>query len=127
MPARHIVIGQKVETGKLARARELRRAMTPEERRLWPHLRRSQLHGLHFRRQQVIEGFIVDFYCHQTAVIIEVDGEVHAQQAEYDAERDAILTLRGFRILRLRNEEVREDLRGVLARIAAFCRDGDGT
>src|SRR5690349_5320228 len=123
MPVRHIVIGQKVETGKLVRARELRRDMTAEERRLWPHLRRSRLEGLHFRRQQVIEGFIVDFYCHQAAIIVELDGEIHARQAEYDAERDAILSLRGFRILRLTNEEVWQDLRGVLARIAAFCRE----
>jgi very-short-patch-repair endonuclease len=123
MPIRHIVIGQKVETGKLARARELRRAMTAEEQRLWQHLRGNRLGGLHFRRQQVIDGFIVDFYCHAAAVIVELDGEIHAQQVEYDAGRDEILALRGFRILRLKNEEVRHDLNGALARIAAFCRD----
>lgn len=123
MPIRHIVIGQKVETGKLARARELRLTMTADEGRLWQHLRGNRLGGLHFRRQQVIEGFIVDFYCHQAAAIVELDGEVHARQVEHDASRDEILALRGFRILRLRNEEVRQDLKRTLARIAAFCRE----
>ena len=55
MPVPNIVRGQKIETGKIVRARELRRAMTPEEKLLWQHLRLNRLHGLHFRRQQVIE------------------------------------------------------------------------
>jgi very-short-patch-repair endonuclease len=124
MPIRNIVRGQKVETGKVVRARELRRAMTPEEALLWEHLRGSRLQGLHFRRQQVIDGYIADFYCHAAAVLVEVDGGVHAERAEYDAARNEILWGRGFRTLRIRNEEVREDLGGVLAKIAAFCREG---
>jgi very-short-patch-repair endonuclease len=79
------------------------------------------LAGLHFRRQQVIDGYIADFYCHAAAVIVEVDGEVHVRQAEYDAGRDEILSLRGFRILRTKNEDVRQDLAGVRRRIADFC------
>jgi very-short-patch-repair endonuclease len=124
MPIPHIVIGQKVETGKVVRARELRRAMTPEERLLWQRLRGNQLDGLHFRRQQVIDGYIADFYCHAAAVIVEVDGAVHAEQEEYDSARDQILWMRGFRILRVANEEVRRDLDGVLRQIAVFCRGG---
>jgi very-short-patch-repair endonuclease len=96
MPIRHIVRGQKVETGKVVRARELRRAMTPEEKLLWQRLRGNQLDGLHFRRQQVIDGYIADFNCHAVAVIVEVDGAGHSRQADYDAARDQILWMRGF-------------------------------
>ncbi len=122
MPVRNIVIGQKVDPAKVRRAKELRRQMTEEEKILWQQLRANRLDGLHFRRQQLIDGFIVDFYCHAAGVVVEVDGEVHQQQAGYDAERDRHLSARGLRILRIRNREVREDLPGVLTRIAAACR-----
>ncbi|HCF30201.1 MAG TPA: restriction endonuclease, partial [Cyanobacteria bacterium UBA11049] len=81
------------------------------EKILWHHLRTNKLNGLHFRRQQVIDGFIVDFYCHAAGVVIEVDGAVHLQQVEYDARRDQILSLRGLRILRITNEEVKHNLK----------------
>lgn len=58
---RNVVIGQKITARKKQRARELRRNMTPDERMLWEHLRANRLNGLHFRRQQIIAGFIVDF------------------------------------------------------------------
>ena len=119
MSARNVVIGQKVDPAKVQRAKELRRQMTKEERILWQRLRGNRLHGLHFRRQQIIDGFIVDFYCHAAGLVVEVDGEVHQQQAAYDAERDRILSARGLRIVRIKNEEVRQNLLGVLSRIAA--------
>lgn len=118
---RNIVIGQNVSTIKVARAKELRQRMTPEEQIIWQHLRNNRLNGLHFRRQQVIDGFIADFYCHSAALVIEVDGKIHEKQAEYDAERDRILSARGLRSLRIRNEEVRENIEGVLKRIAIAC------
>lgn len=74
---------------KITRAKELRRDMTPEERVLWQELRLLRQRGYAFRRQQVIAGFIVDFYCHNAALVVEVDGGIHDQQQEYDAERDA--------------------------------------
>ena len=123
MPAHNIVIGQPVDSVKLRRAKELRRAMTEEERVLWRHLRTNRLGGLHFRRQQVIDGFIVDVYCHKAGLVVEVDGEVHARQAGYDRERDRVLAARGLRVLRFTNREVRTALAGVLARIAAACGD----
>ncbi len=118
---RNIVIGQKVSSIKVKRAKELRSQMTEAEKILWKHLRTNQLNGLHFRRQQIIDGFIVDFYCHAAGVVIEVDGSVHLQQVEYDARRDQVLSLRGLRILRITNEEVKHNLKQVLARIAAVC------
>jgi very-short-patch-repair endonuclease len=109
------------DTHKLERAKELRRHMTPEEATLWQRLRTNQLDGQHFRRQVVLDSFIVDFYCATAHLIVELDGSVHDDQAEADAERDAILAASGLRIMRIRNDDVRRDLPGVLARIAAAC------
>ncbi|MBH8571925.1 DUF559 domain-containing protein [Nostocaceae cyanobacterium CENA369] len=118
---RNIVIGQKVNPVKLQRAKELRRQMTPEEKILWQHLRANRLHGLHFRRQQIIDGFIADFYCHAARLVIEVDGKIHEQQAEYDVERGKVLTGCGLRLLRIKNEEVRQELDKVLILISQAC------
>ena len=78
MPIKNIIPGQRVAKEKLERARELRREMTPAEKILWHELRGNKL-GVHFRRQQIIEGFIVDFYCHQAGLVIELDGSVHEE------------------------------------------------
>ncbi|MEH2369274.1 endonuclease domain-containing protein [Nostoc sp.] len=118
---RNIVIGYKADLVKVQRAKELRQQMTPEEKILWQHLCANRLNGLHFRRQQIINGFIADFYCHATALVIEVDGKIHEQQAEYDAERDKVLSVRGLRLLRIKNEEVRHELDKVLMRISTAC------
>ncbi|MBI2907424.1 MAG: DUF559 domain-containing protein [Chloroflexi bacterium] len=120
MPIRKIVIGQRIDQEKVKQSKQLRRRMTREEATLWESLRKNQLNGLHFRRQQVIHGFIVDFYCHSAQLIVEVDGDIHEQQRDYDAERDAVLTAHGFTVLRIRNEKVKEDLPGVLSRILEF-------
>jgi very-short-patch-repair endonuclease len=95
--------------------------MTDAERVLWHELRASQLGGWHFRRQQVIGGFIVDFYCHAAGLAVELDGEVHDTQAEYDIERDQILMVRGLRVLRFKNRDVLEDLGQVLQAILFGC------
>jgi very-short-patch-repair endonuclease len=129
MPAHNVIVGQvivgqRIDPAKVERAKELRRQMTPEERILWRLLRARRLNGLHFRRQQVIDGFIVDFYCHAAGLVVEVDGGIHAEQPEYDAERDCILSARGLRILRVTNEDVRRDAATVLRRIAAACTEG---
>lgn len=117
MPIKNIVIGQKITTKKRQRAKELRQNMTPEETLLWHKLRTNKLAGWHFRRQQVIDGFIVDFYCHAASLIVEVDGGIHETRKEQDAVRDAHLISRGFRILRVTNDEVNKDLQGVLQKI----------
>lgn len=85
-----IIRKQKVSEEKLARAKELRKNMTQAERILWDYLRGNRLHGLHFRRHQVIDGYIVDFYCHSAGLVIEVDGEIHNNQKEEDLERERI-------------------------------------
>ena len=108
------------ERAKLLAAQRMRREMTPAEKALWFHLRGNRLSGYHFRRQQVIDGFIADFYCHGVGLVIELDGPVHAQQMEYDAERDRIIRERGISILRFTNAQVLTERPTVLARICAF-------
>ena len=114
MKGKQIIIGQKVNRIKQERAKQLRRVMTPEEKTLWYYLRSNQLNGLHFRRQQVIDGFIADFYCHAVGVVIEIDGGIHKQQKEYDVERDRIISSRGLQVIRIRNEEIRKDMYQVM-------------
>ncbi len=101
---------------KVELAKRLRRNMTDEEAALWQRLRTNQV-GLHFRRQQIIDGFIVDFYCLAAALVVEVDGEIHAGQRTYDRERDRALAERGLDVLRIPNGDVRQDIDAVLARI----------
>ncbi len=108
MPIKNIVHGQRVTKEKLERAKELRRNMTPAEKILWEELRANKL-GVHFRRQQVIAGFIVDFYCHKAALVVEVDGDVHDLQQDEDARREKALIEMGLRIVRFKNDEVARD------------------
>ena len=107
-----IVTGQKVDPAKLEEAKRLRREMTGQERILWSYLRANRFMGNHFRRQQVIRGFIADFYCHAAGLVVKVDGPIHAQQADYDADRDAILTALGLHVLKIKNEEIHAHIGG---------------
>ena len=112
-----IITGQKISPKKLERAKELRREMTPAEIQLWQRLRANRLDGWHFRRQQIIDGFIVDFYCHRAGLVIEVDGPIHQQQKIEDVERAKALSKRGLRIIRFTNQEVMNNLDQVLRQI----------
>jgi very-short-patch-repair endonuclease len=112
-----VVGGQRVDPRLTARAREFRRTMTPEERVLWNMLRDSQIHGVRVRRQQVIDGFIADFYCHAAKLVIEVDGPIHDDQLERDAFRDEVFVQRGLHVLHITNHQIRSDLFGVMKRI----------
>ena len=116
---RYIVRGQRVDNEKVKLAQSLRSQMTEEEKQLWQHLRANRLDGLHFRRQQIIDGFVVDFYCHSVGLVIEVDGEIHQDQAAYDAKRDEILNARGLEVLRITNDQVHTNLDGVIESIRA--------
>jgi very-short-patch-repair endonuclease len=123
MPNKRIVTGQHVPSEMLARARELRSEMTPAESRLWQRLRTGRLEGVHFRRQQIIGRFIVDFYCHQAGVVVEVDGGIHLEQAEYDQEREAYLREQGLVVLCFNNWEIEHKLDMLLGVILETCRD----
>ena len=123
MPARYVVIGQQLDPKKAVRARELRQSLTAAEKLLWQSLRGNRLGGWHFRRQQVIAGYIVDFYCHAASLVVELDGLVHDNQAEYDWERDGVLKSLALRVVRIKNQEVLENLETVLQKIDQACRE----
>ncbi|GGS29855.1 endonuclease domain-containing protein [Deinococcus knuensis] len=99
------------------RARELRRAMTPAERRLWFDLLRS--HPVRFRRQVPLLGFILDFYAPSARLCVEVDGASHdsPDAVAYDTERSWVLAGAGIQVLRVQNAEVMRNLPGVAALI----------
>ena len=103
----------------VARARQLRKSLTPSEKVLWQALRKKQLAGMRFRRQHPIAQFIVYFYCHQVGLIIEIDGEIHLErdQMERDENRTYALEHFGLQVLRFRNEQIKQDLDSVLNRI----------
>jgi very-short-patch-repair endonuclease len=96
------------------RARELRKAPTPAEIKLWAHLRDSKLNGVKFRRQHAIGEYISDFCSIKHGLIIELDGSQHIEQEEYDAERTAFFESKGYRVLRFWNNEVLNDIDSVL-------------
>ena len=116
MPIKNIIPGQKITKEKLQRAKELRRYMTPAEQILWQELRVNK-QGVHFRRQQIIAGFIVDFYCHKAALVVEVDGDIHDLQLDQDARRETVLRELGLRIVRFKNHDVIMNLSSVVEKI----------
>ena len=95
-------------------AREFRKKPTPGEQKLWQALRRNRLGGLHFKRQEPIGPFIVDFYCAARRLIVEVDGPIHADQEEADRRRQKLLEALGLHFLRLGEEAVMSDLTSAL-------------
>lgn len=103
----------------LDRARMLRREMTPQEETLWRCLRGGRLHGAKFRRQMWLAGFIADFACVEARLVVEADGSQHADHVEYDEARQAAFARQGWRTLRFWNNEITNDLEGVLTSIRA--------
>ncbi len=100
----------------LAHCRELRKNATDAEALLWRLLRNSQVADAKFRRQHPAAGYILDFYCHEARLAIEVDGGGHLdeKQAAYDATRTAALEAAGIRVLRFWNHEVLQQTEAVL-------------
>ncbi|MBI2985049.1 MAG: endonuclease domain-containing protein [Candidatus Kerfeldbacteria bacterium] len=104
--------------------RELRRNSTLAEWRLWWYLRDRRFHSLKFRRQHHIGSFIVDFYCGEARLVVEVDGDSHFEEGalERDRTRDAWLQAQGYKVTRLTNDEVLVDTEMVLKKLARFVR-----
>jgi very-short-patch-repair endonuclease len=101
----------------VAAARRLRQNLTPAEQKLWQALKNRQLNGLRFRCQHPVGSFIVDFYCPQCRLVIELDGEIHDQQVDYDTARTDQLKQFGYQVVRFRNQEVITNLDTVLCQI----------
>jgi len=114
-------------TSKLRRdrARQLRCDQTDAEARLWESLRGGRLDGWKWRRQVPVGPFIVDFLCLEAALAVELDGGVHAERAESDARRDAVLRRKGLKVLRFWNAQVVEDPERVRWTILSACRESD--
>jgi very-short-patch-repair endonuclease len=102
----------------LNRARELRRFSTDAEKQLWRALRARRLAGAKFRRQVWLGDYIADFYCSEARLVVEADGGQHDERHDYDAQRDAWLRQEGFRVVRFWNNDILDNLDGVLASIA---------
>ena len=99
-------------------ARGLRRRQTDAERKLWSHIRDRQIDGWTFKRQVAHGRYVLDFFCFETSLVIEVDGAQHAdERAEYDRMRTAYLEREGLRVLRFWNSDVLDNIDGVLATI----------
>lgn len=98
-------------------ARRLRKNLTTAEAILWEKLRNKQLDGLRFRCQHPVGNFILDFYCPSRKLVIEIDGDIHKERAEYDNARTSKLEEYGYRVIRFSNERVMNDLQGVLDEI----------
>ena len=105
----------------ILRARGLRSNMTTAELKLWAELKGRQLEGVKFRRQHPISPYIVDFYAPQLKLVIEVDGDTHDEQKKYDSRRTDYLKRKGYDILRFTNEEIYQDLMGVLEKLRELC------
>ena len=109
--------------GKTNISRMLRKGATDAENRLWYYLKATQLEGVKFRRQEPIGNYIVDFVAFEKRLVIEIDGGQHAEEdeKERDIRRDEWLRSQGFRVLRFWNNEVLQNLAGVLETIRANC------
>lgn len=105
----------------IARAKKLRRALTLPEVLLWQAIRGRKLGGARFRRQHPIGPYILDFYCEETRLAVEVDGvsHEHPDRIRHDARRTAWLNLRGITVCRIAARDVLGNLEGVLAGLRA--------
>ncbi len=104
-------------------ARTLRKNMTLGEVILWQHIRRRQIKGYQFLRQKPIGEYIVDFFCKELMLAIEVDGESHEGRQREDEERQEKLKKLGVRFLRFQDSHVKQDLANVLKRIEIWIEE----
>lgn len=102
----------------LAHARHMRQNPTPPEAHLWYHLRAKRFEATKFRFQTVLGPYIVDFTSRSAMLAIEVDGDTHATQQDYDTTRTSYLESKGFQVLRFTNSDVMTNLDAVLTTIA---------
>ena len=105
----------------LAHARKNRKSSTLSEQMLWRGLRNRRLCGLKFRRQYIIDPFIVDFYCVECKLVVEIDGSAHEGRESYDRQRQDYLEMTGLRVIRFPSDRVLSDLTTTLREIAIAC------
>ncbi|MDP4261820.1 MAG: endonuclease domain-containing protein [Bacteroidota bacterium] len=103
-------------------ALELRHSETEAEKKLWQLLRNRQVKQKKFRRQHAIDNYVLDFYCHECRLAIELDGGIHdlKENRQYDAARKSVLSEYGITVIRFRNEQIMEEVEKVLEKIAEY-------
>jgi len=101
-------------------ARKLRNDSTPAEIKLWHELRNKQFHGCDFHRQKPLLNYIVDFYCAELDLVIELDGRYHEKISEADDKRDAELGIYNLVVIRFSEVEVMKDMFNVLRTLEAY-------
>ena len=106
------------------RAQSMRREPVNTEKLFWFEVRRRKLGGFKFKRQVLIGKYIVDFVSLEERLMVELDGPLHADRTQYDANRDEVLRMLGYRVVRFTNDEVGDDFAGVLVTILHALRDG---
>ncbi len=114
----HVVMPAKRSNPKtMRRAGELRKELTPAEKKLWSYLRGDKMNGVSFRRQHAVGNYIPDFVSIKKKLIIELDGSQHIDQAEYDAERSKYFESQRYKVIRFWNGQVEKDVEGVVRSI----------
>ena len=101
-------------------ARQSRKEMTEPEMRMWLQLRAKRFQGIKFRKHKIIGSYIADFSSRDPMLVIEIDGDTHAARQEYDGVRTKFLEQQGYQVVRFTNEEVMQNLEGVLESLAAI-------
>ncbi|MDT3404858.1 endonuclease domain-containing protein [Mucilaginibacter terrae] len=104
-------------------ARQLRNNSTPAEIKLWQELRNKQFHNYDFQRQKPLLNYIVDFYCAELDLVIEIDGRYHEGISEADAQRDAELGIYNLTVIRFSEFEVINDMFNVLKTLEAYLEE----
>ncbi|MHB8647482.1 MAG: endonuclease domain-containing protein [Thermomicrobiales bacterium] len=129
-----IAVSRSLARQMMAVARELRTQPTSSEEQLWGALRNRRLDGAKFRRQQAIGPFVVDFFCAERRLIVEVDGSIHETQREHDEERQRLLEACGYHVVRVSAQAVEANVSSAMVAIkdaldryrSPSPRDGEG-
>jgi very-short-patch-repair endonuclease len=109
------------------KSRELRKRCTASEKILWRHIRRKQLKGFRFYRQKPIDKYIVDFFCFELMLAVEIDGITHNDKAEYDKIRDECLNKNGITVLHFYDQDIHENITGVLETLLMWIENSEKT
>jgi very-short-patch-repair endonuclease len=109
--------------GTFNTARLLRKNMTIPEKILWERLKGKNIPGLRFRRQHPIDIFIADFYCHEARLVIEIDGEIHEEQIEYDDGREAEIEKYDIKVIRFTNYEIMNEMESIINKIKSVLKE----
>ena len=111
--------GREQKKPNLVHARVMRHQPVAPEKRFWSKVRDRRLGGHKFKRQVLIGSYIADFVCIERKLIVELDGGQHAERKAYDEKRDAFLAAKGFRVIRVWNIDLMENIDGVMEMVLA--------